>query len=567
MSIAENCPTLAGQVRARGRRRAAAAAAPCGRTRAVRAQQRAEVDVAERRRHLPVDHPHHLLGRDAVGGQRGDERTGAGADVDVELVDGAVDGQQVERAQRADLVDAAGEAAAAEHERRLGATAASPSCAASPRGRLAALLRSGVKLDHLAHARPLYVAGYTNGRRDSDAPAVVGYQRGACRVVAAGPRPARARRRPRPRRPGPHADRLGADPAPRGRARRRVRARCSRAAPSCSPPRPRLPRRRPRSRSSTRRPRRCAATARRGTLNTSAVSAAGIGGDGTLGGNLVLMRGGGDPTFGSRAFARRNYGGDASVESLAEKLRAAGLRRVQGNVVGDESAWDALRGVPDKGLGRVDPYVGPLSALSFDRDLTPGGGSYILKPAPYAAGKLVAALKGQGISVAGKATAGPAPAGAKALATVSSPTMGDARRPDQPAVGQLLRREAGQGPGRALRRRRLDVGGRQRGAQQTVASAERTPPSSTARASRAATGPRPSDVVRAAQRRTHRRRRRAVPRLAAGGRPQRHAAHAHARHAGRRAAARPRPARSPTSPRWRATADAAAGHASSSRSS
>ena len=160
-----------------------------------------------------------------------------------------------------------------------------------------------------------------------------------------------------------------------------------------------------------------------GTLDTSVVSAAGIGADGTLGGDLVL-KGGGDPTFGSRAFARRNYGGDASVESLAEKLRAAGLRRVQGNVVGDESRWDALRGVPDKGLGRVDPYVGPLSALSFDRDLTPGGGSYILKPAPYAAGKLVAALKGQGISVAGKATAGPAPAGAKALAMVSSPTMG-----------------------------------------------------------------------------------------------------------------------------------------------
>ena len=142
-----------------------------------------------------------------------------------------------------------------------------------------------------------------------------------------------------------------------------------------------------------------------GTLDTSVVSAAGIGADGTLGGDLVL-KGGGDPTFGSRAFARRNYGGDASVESLAEKLRAAGLRRVQGNVVGDESGWDALRGVPDKGLGRVDPYVGPLSALSFDRDLTPGGGSYILKPAPYAAGKLVAALKGQGISVAGKATGG-----------------------------------------------------------------------------------------------------------------------------------------------------------------
>ena len=74
---------------------------------------------AKRRRRLVVDDPHHLLGGDAVGGQRGDERAGARADVDVELVDRAVDRQQVERPQRADLVDAAREAAAAQHERGL----------------------------------------------------------------------------------------------------------------------------------------------------------------------------------------------------------------------------------------------------------------------------------------------------------------------------------------------------------------------------------------------------------------------------------------------------------------
>ena len=82
----------------------------------VGSQQHVERHVAERRRHLVVDHPHHLLRRDAVGRQRGDQRARARADVDVELVDGPVDGQQVERAQRADLVDAAGEAAAAQHE-------------------------------------------------------------------------------------------------------------------------------------------------------------------------------------------------------------------------------------------------------------------------------------------------------------------------------------------------------------------------------------------------------------------------------------------------------------------
>ena len=75
-------------------------------------------------RALAGDDAHHLLGGHAVGAQRGDERPGRGADVDVELVDRAVDRQQVERAQRADLIDPAGEAAAAEHERGLVAAAA-----------------------------------------------------------------------------------------------------------------------------------------------------------------------------------------------------------------------------------------------------------------------------------------------------------------------------------------------------------------------------------------------------------------------------------------------------------
>ena len=83
-------------------------------------QQRPEVDVAERGRHLLVDDAHHLLGRDAVGGQRRDERAGGRADVDVELVHGAVDAQEVERAQRPDLVHAAREAAAPEHQGGLG---------------------------------------------------------------------------------------------------------------------------------------------------------------------------------------------------------------------------------------------------------------------------------------------------------------------------------------------------------------------------------------------------------------------------------------------------------------
>ena len=116
-------------------RAAAAAATPLrANSHDVRAQQLAEVDVAERRRDLLVDDAHHLLGRDAVGDERRDERARRRADVDVELVDGLVDGQQVERAQRADLVDAAGEAAAAEDERGARRPRAAPAARRCPGG-------------------------------------------------------------------------------------------------------------------------------------------------------------------------------------------------------------------------------------------------------------------------------------------------------------------------------------------------------------------------------------------------------------------------------------------------
>ena len=80
----------------------------------------AEIEVLELGGDAPVDHLHHFVGRDAVGEHAGDEGAGAGADVDVEVVDRAVDREQVEGAQGADLVDAAGEAAAAEDKGGLG---------------------------------------------------------------------------------------------------------------------------------------------------------------------------------------------------------------------------------------------------------------------------------------------------------------------------------------------------------------------------------------------------------------------------------------------------------------
>ena len=123
-------------------------------------QQVADVDVAERQRTLGRDHAHHLLGRDPVGAQGGDEGAGRSPHVDVELVHRPVDREQVQRPQRPDLVHPAGEAAAAEHERRLlapGRPGAAPRRARGGgpprRTRRRSALAGGLELDNLAHRR------------------------------------------------------------------------------------------------------------------------------------------------------------------------------------------------------------------------------------------------------------------------------------------------------------------------------------------------------------------------------------------------------------------------------
>ena len=131
----------------------------------VEVEQVAEVDVFEGRLALTGDDFHHLLGRHAVGAQRGDEGPGGGAQVDVELVDRAVHRQQVERPQGTDLIHPPGEAAAAEHERGLAAPgtpaaidrSGAPNAAggepAGPLLRRRLALGGRFQLDNLAHAR------------------------------------------------------------------------------------------------------------------------------------------------------------------------------------------------------------------------------------------------------------------------------------------------------------------------------------------------------------------------------------------------------------------------------
>ena len=145
--------------------------------------------------------------------------------------------------------------------------------------------------------------------------------------------------------------------------------------------------------------------------------------DGTYRGNLYLV-GGGDPSFGSRRFGRRAYrGGGAAVEDLARKLAELGIRRVTGRVIGDESRFDLRRGGPDSAF-RTSIYVGPLSALAYNRGLaTEAGRGFQASPAAFAAARLDSSLGRLGVPVDGRPRAGRAPAVARPLAFVNSPTM------------------------------------------------------------------------------------------------------------------------------------------------
>jgi serine-type D-Ala-D-Ala carboxypeptidase/endopeptidase (penicillin-binding protein 4) len=159
-----------------------------------------------------------------------------------------------------------------------------------------------------------------------------------------------------------------------------------------------------------------------GTLGTEVRGAGELEEGGVWRGDLYL-RGGGDPTFGSRGFVRKYYGSGATVEQLAKLVQAAGIERVSGRIYGDESRQDALRGGPDSGYG-VSVWVGPLSALSFNRGLANDRGTaFQANPPAFAAARLDAALEARGVTVRGKPGTGMAPQGSDVLASVDSPPM------------------------------------------------------------------------------------------------------------------------------------------------
>jgi serine-type D-Ala-D-Ala carboxypeptidase/endopeptidase (penicillin-binding protein 4) len=129
--------------------------------------------------------------------------------------------------------------------------------------------------------------------------------------------------------------------------------------------------------------------------------------DGTTWTGRLVLRGGGDPTLSS-----------AGLRSLAGQVRAAGIRRVTGGVLGDESLFDARRTVTGWKAGFLIYESPPLSALVVDRDRVSG---YVSRtPALAAVSAFASALRAAGVAVSGPLRVGIAADDAFPLAQVFS---------------------------------------------------------------------------------------------------------------------------------------------------
>jgi D-alanyl-D-alanine carboxypeptidase/D-alanyl-D-alanine-endopeptidase (penicillin-binding protein 4) len=145
------------------------------------------------------------------------------------------------------------------------------------------------------------------------------------------------------------------------------------------------------------------------SLSTTVVVAGSIDGAGTLTGDVVL-RGGGDPSLDEPQLGR-----------LADAVAGRGIRAITGSVVGDESAFDALRGGPASGGAFDLELTGSLGALTYARGRQAPGGPLQPDPGRAAAFRLDDLLEARGLTVRGIPRAGVTPPGAAELGRVATP--------------------------------------------------------------------------------------------------------------------------------------------------
>lgn len=153
--------------------------------------------------------------------------------------------------------------------------------------------------------------------------------------------------------------------------------------------------------------------------------------NGTVAGDVWLV-GGGDPLLNTDRYRARGREADqvhTDLMALADEVAAAGIRRIEGNVVGDETRYDVERAVsswPGRFIGQNQ--AGPLSSLTVDDGLFNDDGILRRSPEPAvtAAGSLTELLAQRGVTVGGSERAGAAPDDAEVvLAATGSPPISE----------------------------------------------------------------------------------------------------------------------------------------------
>ena len=164
--------------------------------------------------------------------------------------------------------------------------------------------------------------------------------------------------------------------------------------------------------------------------------------DGVVDGDLWVV-GGGDPLFITAGYRPSLDDPDqlgVDLQVVVDALRSAGVRKVNGAIIGDDSLLSNERWIPSwPQRYQLGGTVGPLSALSVNDGQTgyadtPGQPTTKRSagdPTLLAAQTLRTLLSSGGVEVGGGASTGTAPEGAKVLASVDS-------LPVQRIVGEMI---------------------------------------------------------------------------------------------------------------------------------
>lgn len=156
----------------------------------------------------------------------------------------------------------------------------------------------------------------------------------------------------------------------------------------------------------------------------------------------IVLVGGGDPTLATTEYRVEHFlpkpddpipvpvfrSGSPTVEQLAARVAAAGVRRVTGDLVVDDRLFDSLRTqpgwIPD--YQRNDPDVANIGALTVNEGFADLDQEKIYpQPAVGAGLRLRAALAARGVALTGAVRRGGAPKGLRELARVASPPLSE----------------------------------------------------------------------------------------------------------------------------------------------